>query len=142
MSDRDKKLLGVLGVLGVLAIGVFVVRGMGNGDNPTPITASPSPTQPVAAPVDSGGSDAPAESSGRRSRRSARDMGAGDDEDRLADEPVAADEGQGESEERTTRRPKRPSRRPRASRGEDGEEDQEEEKKEVKRAAPMGASEL
>ena len=95
MSDKDKKLLGALGVIGVLIIGVFVVRGMGDGDNPPPISASPPPNQAVAAPADSGGSDAPAESLGRRSGRSARNMDAGDDEDRLEDEAVANGEDQG-----------------------------------------------
>ncbi len=142
MSDRDKKLLGVLGVIGVLVIGIFVVRGMGDSDNPAPTTASPPPTQAVAESAETGGSDAPAESRSRRSRRSPRKMDSGDDQDRLEDEPIVSNEDEDEPENRTARRPKRPKRRSRANAGEDEEEGQQEKKKEAYKPKPMGAVEL
>ncbi len=142
MSDRDKKLLGVLGGIGVLVVGIFVVRGMGNSDNPAPSTASPPPTQAVAAPAETGGSDAPAESRNRRSRRSPRKMDSGDDQDRLEDEPVVSNEDEDEPENRTARRPKRPKRRSRVDAGDEEEEGQQETKKKEYKPRPMGAVEL
>lgn len=144
MSDKDKKLLVVASAAVALVVGIFVVRGMGNGDSsPLPVVQSPVPAQQADAAKSDTEDDSAAADSGRRSRRSARRMSDADQTgDRLARDESEIEEGNDERDSvkrSSVRRPKRSSRR--GARAAD-EQDQEEETETKSRRAPMGAVDL